>query len=63
MSGNGDVAVSGTAQRRQNAQQCRLAGAVRPDDSHELAGPDIQIDAAQGHEGAELFGQGVNNDQ
>jgi hypothetical protein len=44
-------------------KQRRLPGAVRPDDGDKLAGPDIQIDAAQGHEGAKLFRQGINDNQ
>jgi hypothetical protein len=36
--------VRGTAQRRQDPKERRLAGAVRHDDGHKLAGPDIQID-------------------
>ncbi len=61
--GDGDVPVRGTAQRGQDAQQRRLACAIRPDDGDKFAGPDFQVKTAQGHERAELFGEGVSNDQ
>ena len=47
----------------QDAEQGRLSGAVRPDDSDRLAGVDGEIDSVQHHEGAEALRQGFRVEQ
>ena len=47
----------------QQAEQGRLAGAVRPDDAHRLAGADGKVDPVEHHEGAEAFRQAFRLEQ
>jgi len=47
----------------QDAEQRRLAGAVRADDADRLAGVDGKVDAIEHHEGAEAFRQAFRVEQ
>jgi hypothetical protein len=58
--GDGGRAGGGAQQRRQHAQGGGLAGAVGAEEADDLAGVDVQVDAAHGFDGSGTGGEGAD---
>ena len=63
LAGEADVAAVGPVEAGDDVEERRLAGAVRPDDPHDLAGGHVEGDRLVGHQAAEALGDGADLQQ